>query len=314
MKLGVALILIVGLGWAALRWADEPVARPDLEFSPESDSESLQKQPRDQVIDPASAEPTTILSEEPLESAVVNVGGIDATSGEDSNEPLVEPVGHLSIVIDDLGRSVETIDRLGKLGVPLSYAVLPFETRTSEVVQRLSESRREILCHLPMQASKGNNPGPGALILGMTPRQLARATREAVSRVPGAVGVNNHMGSGLTQDESSMVAILEVLRDEELFFLDSRTIADTVGFDVARSLGIATAERQVFLDTDPGIEAVRFQFARLRQLAAEKGAAIAIGHPYPSTLQVLEEEIPISLSRGFNFVPVSFLLERTGLR
>lgn len=226
----------------------------------------------------------------------------------------VDPVGHLSIVIDDLGRSLGDIDRLEALGIPLSYAVLPFESKTAEVVARLREDGQEILCHLPMEAMAGNNPGPGALVLGMTPRQLARATRKAISQIPGAVGVNNHMGSGLTRDADSMRAILEVLRNQELFFLDSRTSADTVAFGIARSLEIPTAERQVFLDTDPSAEAIRAQFERLRRLGAERGAAIAIGHPYPSTLEVLEAEVPASRAQGFNFVPVSFLLERTGLR
>jgi hypothetical protein len=222
-------------------------------------------------------------------------------------------VGHIAIVIDDLGRSLEDIDRLEDLGIPISYAVLPFESRTEQVVGRLAAANREILCHLPMEAVHGNNPGPGALALGMSPRQLAKATRAAVDRIPGAVGVNNHMGSGLTSDRASMEAILQVLYDEELFFLDSRTSPETVAFDIARSLNIPTAERHVFLDTDPSVEAIRLQFDRLREIAGEKGAAIAIGHPYPSTLEVLTEEVARSQALGFDFVPVSFLLERTGL-
>ncbi|MBZ0114215.1 MAG: divergent polysaccharide deacetylase family protein [Thermoanaerobaculia bacterium] len=283
-----------------------PVARPDLSQGPDQEQGEVER------VGPRDAETVSPDASDPILGDVEDrsIGGPEVVPGDDSDLP----VGHLAIVIDDLGRSLEDIDRLESLGIPLSYAVLPFESRTEQVVQRLGDSNREILCHLPMEAVHGNNPGPGALVLGMSPRQLAKATRAAVDRIPGAVGVNNHMGSGLTSDRDSMEAILQVLRDEELFFLDSRTSPDTVAFDIARSLNIPTAERQVFLDTDPSVEAIRLQFDRLREIAGQKGAAIAIGHPYPSTLEVLAEEVAKSQALGFDFVPVSFLLERTGLQ
>lgn len=108
------------------------------------------------------------------------------------------PAGELALVIDDLGRSVEEVAVFDDLEVPLSYSVLPYEERTAEVVARLRSERREILCHLPMQPANGHDPGPGALREGMGLDALAAATRNALARVPGAVGANNHMGSGLT--------------------------------------------------------------------------------------------------------------------
>lgn len=309
-RLALVLLILGAATYGILRWVRAPVARPDLSGADLSGADQRESDRRPVV--PQDAEADSIDDSGPPLGDVEDqsIGGPEPTPGDDSDLPK----GHLAIVIDDLGRSLEDIDRLESLGVPISYAVLPFESRTDQVVKRLGASNREILCHLPMEAVRGNNPGPGALVLGMSPRQLAKATRAAVDRVPGAVGVNNHMGSGLTSDRDSMEAILQVLRDEELFFLDSRTSPDTVAFDIARSLNIPTAERHVFLDTDPSVEAIRLQFDRLREIAGQKGAAIAIGHPYPSTLEVLEEEIAKSQELGFDFVPVSFLLERTGLQ
>ena len=232
--------------------------------------------------------------------------------GELAPEGPERPAGHVALVIDDLGRGIDELAALEALSVPLSYSVLPFEEHTAEVVARLRAGGVEILLHLPMQPGDGHDPGPGALLAGMGEDGLAGATRAALARVPGAVGVNNHMGSSFTADPASMELVLRVLQQEGLFFLDSRTSPGTVGYSLARSLGLPAAQRDVFLDDDPQPDAVREQFRRLLDRSRQQGAAIAIAHPHPSTRAVLREEVPRAQAEGFTFVPVSFLLDRTG--
>lgn len=219
----------------------------------------------------------------------------------------------LALVIDDLGRSLEDVRSFEELGVPVTYAVLPFESRTPDVVEALQSRGAEILLHLPMEGRGGANPGPGALLAGMSPDELVAATRAALAAVPPARGVNNHMGSVLTADGPSMALILEVVAADELFFLDSRTSPESVGYRMAVERGLPAAERDVFLDPDPADEAVRFQFRRMLEVGRRQGAAIAIGHPLPGTLRVLREEVPKAVAQGYRFVPVSYLLDRTGL-
>lgn len=219
----------------------------------------------------------------------------------------------VALVIDDLGRSLEDLDRIRALGVPVTYAVLPFESRTPEVAAELARRGEEILLHLPMEPANGADPGPGALTGAMSPTELAARTRRALEAVPDAVGVNNHMGSMLSADRPAMEAVLGVLAGRELYFLDSRTSAESVAYAAARALEIPAAERQVFLDPDPRPEAVRFQFRRLLEEARARGSAIAIGHPHAGTLDVLAEEVPLARERGYRFVPVSYLLDRSAL-
>jgi uncharacterized protein len=216
----------------------------------------------------------------------------------------------VALVIDDLGRSLEELDDLHRLGVPITYAVLPFESQTAEVVAALRRRHDEILCHLPMEPRRGGNPGPGALREGMSPEQLRQSTLAAIAAVPGAVGVNNHMGSALSADPGSMATILGVLAERGLFFLDSRTSAQSVGFRVATSLGVPAAERQVFLDDDPSPAAVAAEFQHLLDLARTRGGAIAIGHPHSTTLATLAAEVPRAQALGYRFVQVSALLDR----
>jgi polysaccharide deacetylase 2 family uncharacterized protein YibQ len=232
-------------------------------------------------------------------------------------ETLPPPSGPLhgvrvALVIDDLGHDVDDLRPLAALGVPVTYSVLPFEDQTPQVVAALRQRRAEILLHLPMEPKNGQNPGPGALLQGMSDGELREKTEAALKAVPGAVGVNNHMGSLLSAEEGPMNAVLGVLAARGLFFLDSRTSAESVGYKVAIGLGVPAAERQVFLDGDPSPAAIHAQFLRLLNLARTKGAAIAIGHPHPETLAALTREVPKAVAAGYEFVPVSYLLTRSG--
>lgn len=218
----------------------------------------------------------------------------------------------VALVIDDLGTAVEELRPLLGLGVPVSYSVLPYQEQTPEVVAELRKRGAEILLHMPMEPKNGENPGPGALLGGMSDAEIEDKTVAALRAVPGAVGVNNHMGSKLSEEEGPMAAVLRVLAGRGLFFLDSRTSAETVGYKLARELGIPAAERQVFLDGDPTPQAIEAQFQRLLDLARTHGAAIAIGHPHPETLAALEREVPRAKAEGYEFVPVSYLLTRSG--
>jgi polysaccharide deacetylase 2 family uncharacterized protein YibQ len=293
LLLGVAALLVGGV-WLAARWR---AGRPPLPWS---------------SVREAPAAPSGS-ADAPRRSGATGRPPQPLASG---SEPAVAaptpPAGHLALVIDDLGRSVEELAALEALAVPLSYSVLPFEERTAEVVALLRRRDAEILCHLPMEPGDGYDPGPGALVAAMGGEGLAGATRVALARVPGAVGANNHMGSILTADQAAMGPILHVLQQEGLFFLDSRTSPGSVGYSLARSLGLPAAQRDVFLDDDPQPAAVREQFRRLLDRSRQQGAAIAIAHPHPSTLAVLREEVPRAQAEGFTFVPVSFLLDRTG--
>ncbi|MFL6196162.1 MAG: divergent polysaccharide deacetylase family protein [Thermoanaerobaculia bacterium] len=218
----------------------------------------------------------------------------------------------IALVIDDLGHTVEELRPLEGLGVPVSYSVLPYEDQTPEVVAELRRRKAEILLHLPMEPRNGEDPGPGALLQGMDDDELREKTVAALQAVPGAVGVNNHMGSLLSAEEGPMTAVLRVLARRGLFFLDSRTSADSVGYKVAARLGIPAAERQVFLDGEATPEAIQTQFQRLLALARTRGSAIAIGHPHPETLAALEREVPKAREEGYEFVPVSYLMNQSG--
>jgi polysaccharide deacetylase 2 family uncharacterized protein YibQ len=293
--LGAGILYLACFDSSSREARKEPPARPVKQEKPAPSHR--------RAAEPTAASDTAAPSE-PAQTAAFPVPS--------ATPPAAERPRRIALVIDDLGRSVDDLVPLEKLGVPITYAVLPFEENTPTVVSYLHNRREEVILHLPMEPKHGQDPGPGALRVGMTDDQLRTGTLAALQAVPGAVGVNNHMGSSLSADARSMSTILQVISSRGLFFLDSRTSSDSVGYRTALSLGVPAAERQVFLDSDPGPEAVHGQFVRLLDMARTRGAAVAIGHPHPDTLAALTAEVPKAKALGYDFVPVSYLLDRSG--
>ena len=220
------------------------------------------------------------------------------------------PAALISIIIDDLGNNLQQGRRAIRLPGPVACAILPHTPFGALLAQEAYESRKQIILHLPMQSADGTEPGPGSLQLNMGPSEISATLDGDLRTVPYAIGVSNHMGSLLTQRPEPMRWLMQALADRgNLFFIDSRTTADTVAAKTATELGIPNLERNVFLDDDKNIDMIAQQFERLIALARERGGALALGHPYPETLTVLERLLPELEGHSVLLVAPSVLLE-----
>lgn len=173
---------------------------------------------------------------------------------------------------------------------PVTIAVLPHAPHTANLVYQASRSGKDIIVHQPMQAhpSKHASRERRTLTLDMHEQDFASMTAAALDAVPGRIGLSNHTGSLLTAHRAPMQQLMTMLRQRDLFFLDSRTTAATVALQVAREQGVPAVRRDVFLDHDPSPAAVHLAFERALHIARRNGRAILIGHPYDVSLDYLE--------------------------
>jgi polysaccharide deacetylase 2 family uncharacterized protein YibQ len=217
----------------------------------------------------------------------------------------------LAIVIDDLGNELAPARRLASWREPLSGAVLPGLAYSAASARALADGGKEVLLHLPMepQGFPRVRPGPGVILRAQSDGEIARTLEEDLETVPGAAGVNNHMGSAATADPRVMRAVARVLSHRGLFFLDSRTTDATVAERTAEEESVPSARRRVFLDDVATEAAVRRQLDEAVARAKAEGGCIAIGHPYPATLSVLEKELPGIEERGVRLVKVGELVK-----
>lgn len=213
----------------------------------------------------------------------------------------------LAIVIDDLGNDRAQADSLFRLAYPLTISVLPHEANSGEIAEEAHRRGYQVMLHLPMASSAGDREEAIELHPGMAPAEIENTFAGMLDTVPYAAGVNNHEGSLGTADQKLMDDLMPLLHQHNLFFIDSRTTTATVAETAARAAGVAAARRNVFLDDEPAVPAIRKQFARAIRDAREKGSALAIGHPHPETLEVLNEMLPDAERQGVRLVFASDL-------
>lgn len=203
----------------------------------------------------------------------------------------VQPRACLVIVVDDLGESMDAAKRLARLSVPITFSVLPYTTQAKAVANLARRTGHELLLHLPCEPEgypQRANSGPGTLKASMSPALLEQTLVKNLAQLPDVDGVNNHMGSRLTQNKKAMTIILSHLQGRGKFFLDSVTTPRTVVQEVSANLGMNYLRRNVFLDNTQAKQAILLQLKKAESLAKQTGLAIVIGHPYTETLQALE--------------------------
>ncbi|HKQ31100.1 MAG TPA: divergent polysaccharide deacetylase family protein [Burkholderiales bacterium] len=217
----------------------------------------------------------------------------------------------VSIVIDDLGHNLREDRRAIALPAAVSVAILPHTDRSTKLAQEAHRAGKEILLHLPMDPDDEMHAhaGPGRIEIHMSAPEIAAMFAYDLQTVPHAVGVNNHMGSRLTQNAASMQALMRAIRAHgKLFFLDSVTSPNSVAARVAIENGVPALRRDIFLDNERSEKTVTENLQRLEALAT-RGRAIAIGHPYPETLAALERWLPQAQARGIRVVPLATMLK-----
>lgn len=217
----------------------------------------------------------------------------------------------IAIIIDDLGNDREALERIAAWRYAVAGAVLPGLPDSADAARQLARSGKEVLLHLPMEPDgyPGVRPGPGVVLRSDSDARIAEIVAEDLESVPGAVGVNNHMGSAATADPRVMRAVVRVLADRGLFLLDSRTTEQSVARRMAEEISLPAVSRRVFLDAVPTADAIDRAFRELLAKARKEGSAIAIGHPYPETMAMLERELPRLEEKGIELVGVRALLK-----
>ncbi|WP_083264406.1 divergent polysaccharide deacetylase family protein [Pseudohongiella acticola] len=251
------------------------------------------------------------------ETPATDTAGIDAPAPEhtiaaNADEPVVDTtviaVNRLAIILDDIGYNAEAGERAVNLPGAITYAVLPFTPHGKMLAQMAHDAGKEVMLHAPMSNLAGMALGEGGLTLTLTEAEFTQTLRAAIADIPHIAGVNNHTGSELTAVEQPMQWVMRELKAQDLFFVDSMTTGKSVAARVALENQVPTMKRHVFLDNEASHEAIDREFKRALDIARSQGFAVAIGHPYPETLEYLEQALDDLPALEITLVPASALL------
>ena len=262
----------------------------------------------------------TVVPTAPLESPA-HVAGEDYSQKSYSTgrtiparKSRVQPPHHLSgtlaIIVDDMGSSLSEARELLSINIPITFAIIPGLAKVTSVAEAAASAGRDVIVHLPMESQeypKRRLEANGLLVIHSEDEITAR-TNELVNAVPHAIGANSHMGSRFTEQEEKMQPVLKVLKGRGLFFIDSLTTPRSKGTAVAERLGVKTAVRNVFLDNQQDVAAIKKQLYSAAEMSRRKGGVIAICHPHPATIAALKEGMPELQRAGITFVSAGELV------
>ena len=214
----------------------------------------------------------------------------------------------IAIIIDDMAGGVDTSWVTREMPANVTLSFLPYGSTLRAQAKAAIMDGHEIWLHLPMEPISGAHDHPMMLRASMSKDEINEVLDAALSSFNGYVGVNNHMGSLLTQDEAAMDIVMTQLSQRGLYFIDSKTIGNSVAYKIARAHGVKTAKRDVFIDHIATKEYIQISLDETKRTAQEKGFAIAIGHPNGLTIDALSNWIPKLEEEGFEIVPASELV------
>lgn|GEM_PF-991012 len=302
-----SILLVVYLIFSWLD-ADDPVLMPPVSTAGETASAPLMEE----VVDPAVMDAINerLKIEEankaaPLDSARPQAWQINAAYAD-----LPNGVPRLVIIIDDLGYLPDASKRFADMEGPLTLSFLPYGTNLASQTGYVLLRGHELIVHMPMAPKADDaDPGPNALLTGLDEKEFKTRLEHNLSRFTGYVGVNNHMGSLLTERSREMTWVMEALAERGLLFLDSVTTPNSIGQKTAQSLGVPVMRRDVFIDNNRTEAEIFAQLDEAKELAMRRGVAVAIGHPYPETLDALEKWLPRLNSSEIVLAPLSAVMQ-----
>ncbi len=216
------------------------------------------------------------------------------------------------LVIDDAGLALGETKQFLDIPIPMAIAVLPHQKQTPEVCKAIKQDReKEILLHQPMEAyNKEKNPGKGAIYNTTRSVDVRRILDANLKSVNGAVGMNNHMGSRVTENPELMREVLRYCKGSGLFFLDSKTAYNSLVPSLAPREGMHVESRHVFLDIQHDRAYVRRMWGNAVSHAKEHGYVVVIGHIWSKeTAAAIRDSYETLQNQGYSFHKLSELYE-----
>jgi len=215
----------------------------------------------------------------------------------------------VAIVIDDFGQiSGELLKGFAELDENITFAVLPDLPHTAKSAQMANVYGHEVIIHIPMEAMDSKqNPGKRYIGTALSADEIKHLINDFIDQIPQAVGANNHMGSRITADYESMLSVLKILKRKDLFFLDSKTSANSIVLNAAREIDIDYSARDIFLDVpDNSAATVNAKIKELEKYRGRVEPIIIISHCHnQAKLDTMRNFVNQLKGLGIKLIPLS---------
>lgn len=217
----------------------------------------------------------------------------------------------IAVVVDDMGINQDRTKDIISLQAPLTSSFLTYGKDLGQYALQAREAGHEIMIHVPMEPKVPANLAPDTLRTDMDEVEIEQIFNKMLNKFAQirVSGINNHMGSRFTENKEKLGYVMNILKDNKMFFLDSKTTASSKGRELAMEDEVDFAARDVFLDNENNYQYIMGQLAKAEKMAAKKGFAIAICHPKSQTFLALKDWITALPEKNLKLVHVSEIVK-----
>ncbi|NLO16820.1 MAG: divergent polysaccharide deacetylase family protein [Arcobacter butzleri] len=251
-------------------------------------NKSFEEETKELTIIPKVKEPKEEIKEpQVLEQYSTDYKNTPTVSYTEPKKPIIKTdKPKLAIVIDDVVFASQ-VKSLQSIAYPINMSFLP-PTNNHPNSANIVNGLHNYMIHFPMEAMKFSQEEERTLHVGDSIDIIEKRVKELKKLYPKAKYTNNHTGSKFTSDEQSMDNFMKILKKYNIYFVDSKTTAKSVAYKYAKKYDVPFLSRDIFLDNVQEIKAIKEQLEKAIKVAKKQGYAIAIGHPYPTTVEVLK--------------------------
>ena len=214
----------------------------------------------------------------------------------------------VSLVVGGLGlNAVTTRAAIERLPAEVTLSFVPYAEGLQAWIDMARAQGHEVMIELPMEPTgyPDNDPGPYTLLSSGGADDVEAKLDWLLGRATGYFGVTNYLGDRFATSDEGMGAMLGVLRQRGVAFLDDGSMRRKPG-----AFARASADR--IIDEQQSPAAIMGQLNALEAAAKTRGAALGTGFSYPVTVEAAARWTAGLEARGLQLAPASAMTRRPG--
>jgi len=214
----------------------------------------------------------------------------------------------VSLVVGGLGlNAVTTRAAIERLPAEVTLSFVPYAEGLQAWIDLARAQGHEVMIELPMEPTgyPDNDPGPYTLLSSGGADDVEAKLDWLLGRATGYFGVTNYLGDRFATSDEGMGAMLAVLRQRGVAFLDDGSMRRKPG-----AFARASADR--IIDEQQSPAAIMGQLTALEAAAKTRGAAMGTGFSYPVTVEAAARWTAGLEARGLQLAPASAMTRRPG--
>lgn len=304
--------------------APEPM-QPSNEPTSEDATENVTTTNKTPVVQSEVEEPSTQVEKAPTQKApIADEEPLEETNDTDTFIAAAETVQPAAIsdlpavviIMKGLGLSASTTEAALQLPTEVTFGFSPYAPSLVRWSKIAHQQGREFLLQVPMETydTRTNNPGPYALMSASPKEDNITRLKMLLSLTNNYEGIYSDQNEKFSHNIASIRPILKELKKMGVYYVYGNGYSNHTMIQTADDIDYPMLISDMVIDSDISVEGINDGIKKMVNLAKRKGYVVAMAHPYPMTIRILEQWLPDASEQGVRVMPVSALLGKNIVR